>query len=1051
MFGYSKCISFKLATLMVLIGAAASFAQINSGKIEGYVKDQSTGQPISGAQVTVNETRLGNITNDDGYYFILNVPPGLRTITATFTGYQKTSVANQRILAGQTQTINFSISSTVVELEGITIEGESEVLVPRDNTVTKHRLDTRDMENIASDDLQSIIELQAGVGEGGQGGLEKELRFRGGRPGEGALVIDGITVKNMTAEPLKGETGGWWEEPENAASQTSIPLELSTSAVEQVDVITGGWQAEYGNVQSGIINIVTKSGGDRLRGSLRYTTDGLNPESDNYGFNRIQGNINGPIPLIPYLNFNLSAEIYGQDDMNPSHADEGYRGITSGFVDNLNNAVKNMPELGENPYTLEGFQTSHNNWKNYVAADPKLQNVAFTNEHESQLPDNWGDKTLLSGKLNYDPSTKFKILSTYNFSRNQRSLFQMDNLYNKGRIYRYGDENTNLGDEVRIINPNYANRQKTWTGLVGFNWTLFSSSEKNAELSFRYNHLETDQVLNSSQQRGWNRDTFLGWSADDIEFELEWYPNTEIRLIDPDQQYHLPDATSPEEWNLPLYSAFGFPLGVGNFGGDGYILWYDYIDEKQDFYKADFDFQWSRTNRLKTGFEYINGDNNQFTIRSWELTRNASNEFAYKPEIFGAYVQNKMDLGDFVMNIGLRYDSFDPKDNWGIRNYDLFGYYYFPKEISSVSPRFDVAFPVTDRAQLRLAYGKFSQLPSLSYIYSGDNYGDLEYQVTESFEAGLSYMLADDWVLDLVTYYKDVLGNVSTRQFWRDYSYVDQNTGDPLLNRGYTSGYTNKDRGNIKGLEIGFSKSMSNYLALNASYTLEFSRTTGSTPSDAEDETFENLDPTTLQTSIPPDQLAVIDNDRTHRLNVVATLAFPRDFNEGTGWNKVFSNFSATMTGRIYSGTPYSSNSNTYNGVEMRIGPFNAFRNRSYYLVDLRLNKNFDLNSTRLSVFAEIYNLLNRRESVQWSYNATYAAIADQYRYGHPVLDQNISEFSDVVLKAYYLSDYNGDGIMSLQEMVMGRIAQEFASSGDADPRNWGSPRQVRLGLGLSF
>ena len=67
------------------------------------------------------------------------------------------------------------------------------------------------------------------------------------------------------------------------------------------------------------------------------------------------------------------------------------------------------------------------------------------------------------------------------------------------------------------------------------------------------------------------------------------------------------------------------------------------------------------------------------------------------------------------------------------------------------------------------------------------------------------------------------------------------------------------------------------------------------------------------------------------------------------------------------------------------------------------------------------------------------------------MLDQNISEFSDVVLKAYYLSDYNGDGIMSLQEMVMGRIAQEFASSGDADPRNWGSPRQVRLGLGLSF
>ena len=135
---------FKLAVISLLtftsILVSSLMAQLSTGKIEGIVRDKDTGQPLSGAQVQIEGTRLGNITNADGYYFILNIPPGQRSLIFTFTGYQKTTVENQLILAGQTTTVNALLSSTVVQLEGITVEGETERMVPRDNTVSKSRL-----------------------------------------------------------------------------------------------------------------------------------------------------------------------------------------------------------------------------------------------------------------------------------------------------------------------------------------------------------------------------------------------------------------------------------------------------------------------------------------------------------------------------------------------------------------------------------------------------------------------------------------------------------------------------------------------------------------------------------------------------------------------------------------------------------------------------------------------------------------------------------------------------------------------------------------------
>ena len=139
------------------------------------VTDSDTGQPLVGAQVVVEGTNLGNVTNEDGYYFINNVPVGLQQLTAQYLGYQ-TITNEQRILAGQTMTLDFQLSSEVVQAEGIVALIEREPLVVRDNTISKSRFTAEQAQKAPVDDIESVIALSAGVYEGQSGFI-----IRGGR------------------------------------------------------------------------------------------------------------------------------------------------------------------------------------------------------------------------------------------------------------------------------------------------------------------------------------------------------------------------------------------------------------------------------------------------------------------------------------------------------------------------------------------------------------------------------------------------------------------------------------------------------------------------------------------------------------------------------------------------------------------------------------------------------------------------------------------------------------------------------------------------------
>ena len=261
--------------LVLLFCATAVFAQ-TAGKIEGMARDKDTGSPLRGVQVQIDGTRLGNVTNDDGYYFILNVPVGLRTVKFTYTGYKPVTVVDVRVLAGNTITVNTEMNAAVIGMEAITVEGQAEPLMMRDNVQTRQNMNASTIAQTPADNLQDLLVLQAGVVVDPSGNYS----LRGGREGRGADVCRRGSGKSSERAAGAEDRGA----VDTNAGGLINPLFVANDAIEEVSVITGGFQAEYGNAQSGMINIVTKEGGSRMAGSLQLSTDEVMPLLDGLRF-----------------------------------------------------------------------------------------------------------------------------------------------------------------------------------------------------------------------------------------------------------------------------------------------------------------------------------------------------------------------------------------------------------------------------------------------------------------------------------------------------------------------------------------------------------------------------------------------------------------------------------------------------------------------------------------------------------------------------------------------------------------------------------------------
>lgn len=745
-------------------------AQQSTGKIQGRVTDSATGAPIANAQLSVQGTTLGNITNQDGFYFINEVPAGLQSVKAQLIGYRSVVISDQRILAGQTTTLNFQLEQTAVQLQALTVEGQRNPLVPRDQTASKAIVRGQTVDELPLDNASQIVVLQPGVVETNcvtsSGALGQCRAIRGGRPNEEAVFIDGVLVRSFGT----GRAGD---------------ISLPTNALEQVDVTVGAFSAEFGDAQSGVVSYVTRRGGPKYTGSLETQTDQLGPDSWRTDFNRLEATLGGPIsgPLTFFLAGTVNGSAastntgtpgqYVMDGVDVCPADPTVAGSPKATFSTL--CTPGQPAV----FQLSRDASPASPLSSVNVAAPRF--VPYDNGRV--VPFNWSDQYLFTGNLNYQLPRGSRLNLSYSRNRNQT--------YGRGGISSGGVSGAPCSVSCNSLFQTSEHRgaldlQNDLT--VGGYFIVEQSANSQLALDLRASY-QTDRYRTGILSSGWwldHQDPTLGFSFSDTRFFLnpDRFQPLGIDVFHPDEQFIQvvrsnalpdPDALSAYPGRSDLAATQSLP-GLGQtvlrsnpwawttnsliplngfraFASTATPAGLTVRDENRRQLRGTVDWQVGRFNRAKVGGEYLNIDVRGNTVQLYQGQQLP--DFA-QPVRAGAFLQDRLDLGDLVLEAGVRWDYLDPdisyprtpgfvsnvpdslqlgflrsttdangnvvfvdkfekNDCGGVSatnpNGTCISNFVKGQTKSTFSPRLGASFPVTPTSTFRLSYGRFVQTP----------------------------------------------------------------------------------------------------------------------------------------------------------------------------------------------------------------------------------------------------------------------------------------------------------------------------------------------------
>ena len=267
---------YRFLYLIVVFGI--SLAQ-TTGKISGVIIDKDTNEPIIGANVIVLSGMggWGSSSDSDGSFYIINIPPGTYSIKIDYIGYTPVTLNNVGVSVNRTNELD-PIYISQSSIEGDVIEVVVDALsIKKDQTGTVKNISSDQIDILPVENIDAVVNLQAGV---------VANHFRGGRSTEVTYLVDGIRVD----EGFSGE---------------GQAVSLEPDAVSEIEVITGTFNAEYGNAMSGVVNQVTKSGSNTIEGSANVsysnyfsTNSDIFPGIDQYDLNSnsdLRMQISGPI------------------------------------------------------------------------------------------------------------------------------------------------------------------------------------------------------------------------------------------------------------------------------------------------------------------------------------------------------------------------------------------------------------------------------------------------------------------------------------------------------------------------------------------------------------------------------------------------------------------------------------------------------------------------------------------------------------------------------------------------------------------------------------
>ena len=704
-----------------------------TGKIMGQITDKKTGEPLAGVNIEVLDKNIGAASDFEGYYVILNVPPGSYTLRVTYIGYNTTEVQNVMVTVDQTTTIEIAMEDQTLEFtETISVVAERP-LIQRDVTSKRSVVEGNLITDILPvTSVTEVLSMQAGVVSDEDG----NVHIRGGRTGEVAYLVDGTYVRN----PFDNTLGG----------------RVDMEAIQEMEVISGTFNAEYGNALSGVVNVVTKDGDNDYHFKMQYESPMLNKSPYHEPDWLLNQDEYKDLP--PQVK-----ELY-RDEVRQPDGSSGYRHI--GVLDSKFADRAELKVLGRFNLGLSGPVPYINNMYFFISG-------TYHNE-DSYLPYGFTMDRLLSSKISYQLTNAIKL--QFNADLSERYDQDYNHQY---KYWQYFDEERTGSYPLRRDNKK----------RLTFKLTHTLSSQTFYTLSYSY-------LYNYEDRKILGRTVITDPDTGDIIYSdyltRGYYAGVEGSFQTGDDRYWYETRSETNDLDFDFVSQIDRYNQI-KVGAE--YRYYDMFRHRvgmnprpltEFFTRNPFEFAVYVQDKIELEFLIMN-----FGLR-FDYFKAQDVFFEDPANILGSYT--------------------DPEGNSEyitVPQKDVPARYKF-------SPRIGLAYPVTEETVFHFSYGHFFQIPRLYDLYRNDGLNDilandalvgnpgLEPEETVAFEAGIKQQLGYDYALDVTVYNKDISNLISSFYYFsgRDYTI-----------------FINADYGRIQGVDVTLNKRYSSFFSGALNYT----------------------------------------------------------------------------------------------------------------------------------------------------------------------------------------------------------------------------------------
>lgn len=875
---------------LAALGLCGQSSSQSLGVIKGRVTDEKTKEGLPSVNIVVKGTYYGAATDFDGYYKIEKVNPGTYNIDVTLLGYKAVQYTAIKVDAGETVTLDVKMSESVLSLgTEVVIIGEKP-LFDIEETSSKHAVKGEDIAVTAVRGVKDVVGLQTGVVQS-----DNEIHIRGSRGYENAYIVDGISVQDVL--------GG-----------TGFGLQLSTDAIQEMEVITGGYNAEYGQATSGVVNITTKEGADRYTGGISYKTDkflGANSRA-NFNSDILEASLSGPIPL-------------------PSNAVPGTITFFGNFSANASDGPNRWAEKIQNgqPVGYRKIPPTH------------LVSSIF---HRSEFALRQSNNYSWSTKLTWKPTATEKLSYAYNQSVviDQNTATVKTTLEREEPSPGYQYDFQNILDSANTFTQINIQHSLAWTQ------TISPKAFYEIHLSRYVAHVRGD--ANGKDYGAYSE------PKDIVTFPIQYYNRERdtVGIIPGDGFY---DTGSPTIWRDHFIDERTVKLDFTNHFTERNKFKTGVEARFQRFQMIDINQPWIKPLGLNNDIYEVNSAAGalyaQDNISISGMVLNFGLRFDY-------WFPGKF-VDDAINNPNVLLASEDIRQQYRDQTQSLFGRRWKGR----LSPRLGISHPVSDNQTLIFSYGHFSKLPRPTYVYSKltessarssiQTIGNpnLNPETTVQYELGLRNQITENDVLTVTAYYKDIFDYITARTI---------RAKSIRFSGGSFTMYVNGDYARNRGIEVEYGKRIGKVLqaTLSGSYSISTGKSSSAT-----DALF-NVATTGLEAPIKegyvswdrPFQASLNTNISVRKNEPLFDFA-PGILDDYNLYVRFFFESGKRFTGQIPTGVTAEGRPDYISDVNHQLEQVGEY----WFYINLNFEKYIDIGFGKMTLSLEVQNLLNNKNS----------------------------------------------------------------------------------------